>query len=230
MLGESSLESGWVEPALRAEFRGLGLRYTIMSARTGRSPRELKNRLRHLSDRVHGERVVTQRREPIASAYRVFFRQIGIDPDDHKPPGEAVMLERLRAGRFKSHDLLQDALTVAVVETGVAVRAFDADRFDGELGLRITQPGEHLAGDRLDLPDGAIVVADERRPIGLIFGETGTAASIAPATRRIALCVVRVPGIPEISVEEALWTAAGVLTSGQRGTPDPGIDPLDLLE
>ena len=112
----------------------------------------------------------------------MFFRQIGIDPDEHKPPGEAVMLERLRAGRFRSHDLLEDALTVAVVETGVAVRAFDADRFDGELGLRIAQQGEHLAGDRLDLPDGAIVVADERRPIGLIFGETGTAASVAPAT------------------------------------------------
>jgi DNA/RNA-binding domain of Phe-tRNA-synthetase-like protein len=215
MLEEASLESGWVEPALRSEFRGLGLRYTVVSAQTGRSPRELKNRLRHLSDRVHGHHVVNQRREPVASAYRVFFRQIGIDPDEHKPPGEAVMLERLRAGRFRSRDLLEDALTVAVVETGVAVRAFDADRFDGALGLRIAQQGEHLTGDRLDLPDGAIVVADERRPVGLIFGETGSAAAVAPATRRIALCVVRIPGIPEISIEEALWTAVGILTSGQ---------------
>ena len=123
-------------------------------AQPGRSPRELKNRLRHLSDRVHGEHVVNLRREPIASAYRVFFRQIGIDPDEHKPPGEAVMLERLRAGRFKSHDLLEDALTVAVVETGVAVRAFDADRIEGELGLRIAQPGEHLAGRPARPPRG----------------------------------------------------------------------------
>jgi DNA/RNA-binding domain of Phe-tRNA-synthetase-like protein len=216
MLEEASPESGWIEPALRSEFRGLGLRYTVVSAQTGRSPRELRNRLRHLSDRVHGHHVVNQRREPVASAYRVFFRQIGIDPDEHKPPGEAVMLERLRAGRFRSRDLLEDALMVAVVETGVAVRAFDADRFEGALGLRIAQQGEHLSGDRLDLPDGAIVVADERRPIGLIFGENGSAVSISPASRRIALCVVRIPGIPEISVEEALWTAAGILTEEQR--------------
>src|SRR5919201_4569852 len=206
MLEEVPLGTGWVEPALREEFRGIGLRFTVVTVNMGRSPRELKARLRHLSDRIHGERVVNLRREPVASAYRVFFRQIGIDPDEHKPPGEAAMLERLRAGRFTSRDLLQDALTIAVVETGVAVRAFDADRLEGTLGLRIAHRGEHLAGDRFDLPDGAIVVADERRPVGLVFGDTASAAAVGPGTRRIALCVVRLPGIPEISVEEALWT------------------------
>jgi DNA/RNA-binding domain of Phe-tRNA-synthetase-like protein len=216
MVEEVSVETGWVEPALRHEFRGLGVRSTVVGARTGRSPRELKARLRHLSDRIHGQRVVNLRREPVASAYRVFFRQIGIDPDEHKPPGEAAMLERLRAGRFTSRDLLEDALMVAVVETGVAVRAFDADRLEGALGLRIARQGEHLAGDRVELPDGAIVVADERRPIGLVFGDTGSAASVGPGTRRIALCVVRLPGVPEISVEEALWTAAGILTTDTR--------------
>src|SRR6266480_1411809 len=113
MVEEVSFGSGWVQRALREEFRGLGLRFTVAPAESGRSPRELKARLRHLSDRIHGERVVNLRREPVASAYRVFFRQIGIDPDEHKPPGEAAMLERLRAGRFTSRDLLEDALTVA---------------------------------------------------------------------------------------------------------------------
>jgi DNA/RNA-binding domain of Phe-tRNA-synthetase-like protein len=211
MLEEVSFGTGWVEPALREEFRGLGLRFTVAPAQTGRSPRELRARLRHLSDRIHGQRVVNLRREPVASAYRVFFRQIGIDPDEHKPPGEAAMLERLRAGHFRSRDLLEDALTVAVVETGVAVRAIDADRLEGTPGLRIAHRGEHLSGDRVDLPDGAIVVADERRPIGLVFGETGSAPAVTRATKRIMLCVVRVPGIPEISVEEALWTCAGIL-------------------
>ena len=210
---EVSLGTGWVDPVLREEFRGLGLRFGTVEGRKVRSPRELRSRLRHLSDRVHGERVVNLRREPVASAYRVFFRQIGIDPDEHRPPGEAAMLERLQVGGFRSRDLLDDALTIALVETGVAVRAFDADRVQGDLGLRLAQPGEHLAGDRVDLPDGAIVIADERRPIGLVFGDTGTQAVVTPATRRITLCVVRVPGVPEISVEEALWTCSGILTA-----------------
>jgi DNA/RNA-binding domain of Phe-tRNA-synthetase-like protein len=215
MVEEVSFATGWVEPALRQEFRGLGLRYGVVEARTGRSPRELRARLRHLSDRVHGERVVNLRREPVASAYRIFFRQIGIDPDEHRPPGEAAMLERLRAGRFTSRDLLEDALMVSLIETGVAVRAFDAERLEGKLGLRVVQPGEHLAGDRVDLPDGAIVIADERRPIGLVFGDTGSQAEVGRATRRIALCVVRLPGVPEISVEEALWACSGILTANQ---------------
>ena len=126
---------------------------------------------------------------------------------------------------------------MAVVETGVAVRAFDADRVQGTLGLRIASAGEHLAGDRFELPDGAIVLADERHPIGLVFGDTASAASVSRATRRIMLCVVTVPGIPEISVEEALWTAAGILTAGDRWKeqkPKPGEmtpqGPLDWLD
>src|SRR3954451_18674358 len=211
MAEEVSFGTGWVDPVLREEFRGLGLRFGTIEARTSRSPRQLRARLRHLSDRVHGERVVNLRREPVASAYRIFFRQIGIDPVEHRPPGEAAMLERLRAGRFASRDLLEDALLVSLVETGVPVRAFDADRLEGTLGLRIAQPREHLAGDRVDLPDGAIVIADERCPIGLVFGDTGSRAVVTAATRRIALCVVRLPGVPEIVVEEALWGASGIL-------------------
>ena len=36
------------------------------------------------------------------------------------------------------------------------------------------------------------------------------------ATRRVALCAVRVGGVPDISVEEALWAAAGIVSSGSR--------------
>ena len=215
-MGETQLESGWVELGLREEFRGLGLRFTVVEVRSGRSPRELRARLRHLSDRVHGERVLNLRREPIASSYRVFFRQIGIDPEEFRPPAEEAMLERLRAGRFASRNLLDDALTVSLVETGVSVRAFDADKLTGRIGLRIALPEERLGGNGIELPEGAIVVADEERSVGLIFGETAPGRGVEPRTERIALCVVRVPGIPEISVEEALWSCAGMLLGERR--------------
>jgi DNA/RNA-binding domain of Phe-tRNA-synthetase-like protein len=211
-MAESQLESGWVEPALREEFPGFGLRWTVVEARPTRSPRELRRRLRHLSDRVHGERVLNLRREPIASSYRVFFRQIGIDPEEFRPPAEAAMLERLRAGGFASRNLLDDAIVVSLVETGVSVRAFDADKVTGSLGLRIAQPKERLGGNGIDLPEGAIVVVDEQRSVGLIFGESAPGRGVEPSTKRIVLCVVRVPGVPEISVEEALWSTAEMLS------------------
>jgi DNA/RNA-binding domain of Phe-tRNA-synthetase-like protein len=201
-----------VDPALRAEFPGLGLFCAEAPASGRRSPRELRQRLRHLSDRVHGQHVLSMRREPIASAYRVFFRQIGIDPEQHRPPGEAAMLERLRAGWFRSRNIVDDALTVALVETGIAVRAFDAERLAGDLGLRISQPDERLGSrDGLLLPEGTIVIADERAAIGLVFGDTAPGLGVSGETRRIALCAVRVEGVPDISVEEALWTCADIL-------------------
>jgi DNA/RNA-binding domain of Phe-tRNA-synthetase-like protein len=213
MKQELAIRRGWVDPPLRAEFPGLGLLLAQAPAPGRRSPRELRQRLRHLSDRVHGQHVLSMRREPIASAYRVFFRQIGIDPDQQRPPGEAVMLERLRAGWFRSRNVVDDALTVAVVETGIAVRAFDADRLQGELGLRISQPEERLGGtpDGLLLPEGTIAIADERAPVGLVFGDTAAGLGVTGDSRRIALCAVRVEGVPDISVEEALWTCAEIL-------------------
>jgi DNA/RNA-binding domain of Phe-tRNA-synthetase-like protein len=211
---EAPVRRGWMDAALKEEFSGLAVVCTDVDARAGRSPRALRQRLRHLSNLVHGGRALAQRREPIASSYRIFFRQIGIDPEESRPPAEAAMLERMRAGWFRSRNLLDDALLVALVETGVAVRAFDADRIAGELGLRISQPQERLGGTGLELPDGTIVIADERDAVALIFGDTAPARGVTPDTTRITLAAVQVHGVPDISVEEALWTAADILASG----------------
>ena len=86
------------------------------------------------------------RERPIPWAYRVFFRQIGLDPDRTRTPVEQLALDRLHDGGFKSRGLPADALTIAIVETGVALRAFDADRLEGELCIRESAPGESLPG------------------------------------------------------------------------------------
>ena len=198
---------------LRDEFPGLALRYTIVDVEPRRSPAGVKQHLRYLSDRLHGRRALGLRREPIASAYRVFFRQIGLDPDEFRTPIEAEVLERLRAGGFKSHGIVDDAVTIGIVETGVAMRALDADRITGRLALRIAEPGERLGGDRngLELPEGTLVLADDRAPIGLIFGETAPGQEVRRDTSRVAVCAIQVDGVPDISVEEAIWSAVSAL-------------------
>ena len=55
------------------------------------------------------------------------------------------------------------------------MRAFDADRVQGGIGLRIAVAGEQLAGDRFDLPDGALVLTDELHPVGPVCGDTASA-------------------------------------------------------
>ena len=71
------------------------------------------------------------RREPVPAAYRVFFRQIGLDPDVVRTPIEAAVLERMLRGGFPSRGLLADVLLIALVDTGVPVWALDAECVDG---------------------------------------------------------------------------------------------------
>jgi hypothetical protein len=86
---------------------------------------------------------------------------------------------------------------VAVLETGVGVWAFD-----GLMGVpRIEQTG------------GQLVLADENGRLARLFGEAERAVP-GKATRRLALVAIAVPGIADLFVHEALWTAADILGDG----------------
>jgi DNA/RNA-binding domain of Phe-tRNA-synthetase-like protein len=213
MAAEAVPEPGWVASELREEFPGLALRYLSVDGGSGRAPRHVKSRLQELSNRFSGPQAINLRHQPIPWAYRVFYRHIGLDPDEQPTPVEAVALERMKRGGFISRSLLDDALTIAIIESGVALRAFDAGRSEGRLGIRPTEPGEGLEGRPGELPSGTLVIADEARPLGLLFGATATGRGVRPRTRRTILAAVQVKGVPDIAVEEAIWLAADVLRS-----------------
>jgi DNA/RNA-binding domain of Phe-tRNA-synthetase-like protein len=208
---DAAPEGGWVAPDLSEEFPGLGLRYLVLERGSGRSSRELKHRLAQMSNRFSGPQAIALRHQPIPWAYRVFFRQIGLDPDEQPTPIEAVALERIKRGGFVSRSVLDDALTIAIVESGVALRAFDTDRTEGRLGIRQSAPGEELEGRPGPLPQGTLVIADEARPLALLFGATGSGRGVNPKTRRTTLVAVQVKGVPDMAVEEAIWLAASVM-------------------
>jgi DNA/RNA-binding domain of Phe-tRNA-synthetase-like protein len=207
---ELHLRDGWVEPELADEFPELGLVHARIDVRPSRSPPHVRQRLRALADRYTGGRVIHMRQDPVPWAYRVFSRQVGIDPDTDPTPVEAIGLERLKRGGIRSENLLDDALTIAIADTGVPLIALDDDRLDGDLGLRLARAGETLGGAR-PLSARQIVVADGARPVAVVLGEVAEDAGVTPATERIVLCALSVKGVPRIAVEEALWIAAEVL-------------------
>ena len=210
------LRDGWIEPELAEEFPELRLVHAALAATPGRSPRELKERLRGLADRYTGAKVIHMRQDSVPWAYRVFSRQVGIDPDSDRTPVEAIALERLRHGGLKSENLLDDALTVAIAETGVPIIALDTACVEGELGLRLSRPGETL-GELRPLSRSQIVIADERQPVAIVLGEAAPYAGVTPSCSHMTLCALQVKGVPRISVEEALWMAAEWLYTGRSG-------------
>ena len=197
MSEEPEVRRGSVEPQLAAEHPGLWLAWTEVDAVPRPSPPDLRARLRGLADRMHGAQAIALRSREVPHAYRVFFRHVGLDPDLVRTPPEAVALRRMQEGGLHSRGLVDDALTVAVLETGVGLTALDADRLAGE--------------PRLDLADGTIVIADDGGPLALLFGEPVKRAAVGRDTRRMALVAVAVPNVAQLFVEEALWIAWEIL-------------------
>jgi DNA/RNA-binding domain of Phe-tRNA-synthetase-like protein len=207
----AEVQSGWVAPELREEFPGLAVRSLLVDRGSGRSPRAVKDRLRTLASRFSGATAVNLRHQSIPWAYRVFYRHIGLDPDEQRTPVEELALERMRAGGFPSKNLLDDALTIAIAESGVAMRALDADRVEGTIGIRTSVAGEPLEGRPGPLPEGTLVIADDTRPLALLFGALAAGRGVQPKTKRTLLCAIQVKGVPDMAAEEALWLAAGVM-------------------
>ena len=216
MSADPPLRAGWLAPELAAEFPDLRLILTEVDATIGKTAPAVRERLRALSNRFTGGRAVTLRQEPVPWAYRVFFRQVGIDPDERRTPIEQIAIDRLQHGGFEAIGRVEDAVLIATLETAVPVIAFDADRIDGDLGLRLARRGERLAGSETGqlLARSQIALADSVRSVAVLFGNTAPELRPGRRTQRITLAAVSVKGVPGLSVEEALWTAAELLHAG----------------
>jgi DNA/RNA-binding domain of Phe-tRNA-synthetase-like protein len=208
---EPAPRQGWVAPHIAAEFPGLGIAWVEVEAPSDQSPPSVRRRLRDLSDRFYGSHAIHMRERPIPWAYRVFFRQIGLDPDRTRTPVEQIALDRLHDGAFVSQGLPADALTIATIETGVALRAFDADKVQGELCVRDSAPGESLPDKAGELAQGTLTIADTRTPLALLFGATPTDRTVEPGASRIAIVAVQVKGVPQAAIDEALWIACAAI-------------------
>jgi DNA/RNA-binding domain of Phe-tRNA-synthetase-like protein len=197
MNGDPELVAAAIDPRVAEEHPGLRVFSARVEARVGRTPRELRDRLRYVADRYRGAEAIAMRAKPVPWAYRVLYRQLGIDPDVTRTPLEALVLDRLLHGGFTTHGLPEDALALATLETGVPVWAADADR-TGDLTLA---PGD----------DGRLVLRDGAGTVAVLFEPPLPERAPTRATRAMLLIGVQAPGVEDIFVEESLWTAASAM-------------------
>jgi DNA/RNA-binding domain of Phe-tRNA-synthetase-like protein len=182
------------------EHPGLRAWSVCVDARPGRTPPELRARLRLLADRFRGAEALALRTRPVPAAYRVLFRHLGLDPDVTRTPVEALAVERLLRGGLPARGLPDDALALATLETGVPVWACDAARVGAELELR-PEP-----------PHGRLVLADAAGPVAVLFSAPLPERAPTRSTTALRLIAVQAPGVPDLFVEEALWTTIDALS------------------
>ncbi len=200
-LHEPRALTGATSADIAADFPGLGVlecRCAVPGAETRPVRRRLAARLVALARGVDGARAAASRTHPVPSAYRALARQVGLDPDADGLPLEALLLERLLRGALPSGGPVPDACAIAVLETGVPVWPLDPEAVYGPLRLAV-----HAAG--------ALAVADDRGPLVPLLADPPAEVAAAPTAQDVLLFAVRPGGVPEATVREALWLAAGAL-------------------
>ena len=208
---------GWRARELEEELPGLSL--FVGEALHTRKPRSRAlagggaARLRELSNRFRGARAVGLRREPVPAAYRVFFRQIGLDPDVVRTPIEAAVMERMLRGGFATGGLLADVLLIALLDTGVPVWALDARGSTASSGIRACSEGEPLGRSPAApaLPAGASSSPTPPRRSRSCSARPAPGHEPGAETQRLTLFAVQVAGVPSLYVEEALWNCSATL-------------------
>lgn len=208
MRGRMAARAGWCDEDLRADFPGIGILQRTCAV-TADAERRVADRLAVVGARIDGRNAASLPLEATPTAYRTLARQLGLDPDDDGTPLAGLLRERIRQGRLPSLGVVADACTCALLETGVPVFALPLSGVAGDLGLTLARAGETLPGDPGDrLPERALVVSDLARPLALGL----LAPPLAPAPREgVVLYAIRAPRVADLLVDEALWTAAGLL-------------------
>ena len=196
---------------LREDFPELALWTAEVAAAPGPSPEAVSRRLAAPPTGLPIAAAIGSRGESTPWAYRVFARRLGVDPEAPERAAEAAALNLGGLEAAAGAGLPDDALLIAVAETGVPVLAFDADRLDGDLWLRPASEGERLGSAGPRVSAGRPLIADRARALAVPFGPADPAAAVTAATERMTFVAVQVKGVPDVSVEEAMWTVVEIL-------------------
>jgi hypothetical protein len=189
---------GPVDESALADFPALALWTLRLGPAARKSSRAQKARLADLDDRFRTVPVGGLRTDIVASAYRAFARQIGLDPDVERNPLEQAARDRLTAGRYVSRGALHDGMLLAMLETSVPLWALAADAVHGWL---------RIAVDDRD----TLVLADDRGVLAPVMSPVPE--PLRPSRDAVALVYcLGVGQVPDATVEEAFWHVRSFVT------------------
>ena len=139
------------------------------------------------------------RSRPVPWAYRVLYRHLGIDPDVTRTPVEELVA-RAAPARAASRP------------AGCRRTRSRSRRSRPACPSRRSTPTGSPARSLL-APDegGRLVLADDGGPVAVLFEPPEPDRAPGRRTRALALLAVQAPGVDDLFVEEAVWTAAAAM-------------------
>ena len=98
--------------------------------------------------------------------------------------------ERLEAIGQRSINNIVDATNYVMFDIGQPLHAFDADKVEGDIVVRLAKKGEKittLSGDEVELDESVLVIADEKDPLAIAGIKGGKKAEVDEHTTNIVL-------------------------------------------
>jgi hypothetical protein len=151
-----------------------------------------------LAQRTTGPTAVRAATQPIASAYRALRVGLGLDADSSHDSLEAVIRRRLVEGGFRSYGQPSDAITIAMLETGVPIVALHAE--GGEVSLGVDT-------------DGVVSLLRDGLVVAHLFGDLPGEAVPQKGAQKALLVAVVAPGVNNDIAALALDRARGLSSS-----------------
>ena len=169
--------------------------------------------LREAEGRLRAGDTSREASAPSSAAVRGMYRKVGLDPTRRRPSSEALLRRVLKGEPLPRVNTLVDVCNWCSAELQLPYGAYDADRIDGDVVLRLGHDGEEYPGIRKDLVHVAsrLVVADR---LGAFGNPTSDSARtmVTGATRNALVVIFAPAGVPSASVEDAAsLTSARVL-------------------
>jgi phenylalanyl-tRNA synthetase beta chain len=109
---------------------------------------------------------------------------------DTSRPVPVWMRERLRRAGVRSIDPVVDITNYVLLELGQPMHAFDLDKIEGGVTVRLAKAGESLAlldGQTVELKPGTLVIADAKAPLALAGIMGGADSAVSGVTKNVLL-------------------------------------------
>lgn len=107
---------------------------------------------------------------------------------DNRQASPMWLRERLRRAGLRSISPIVDVTNYVLIELGQPMHAYDVDRLQGALQVRLAHSGETcelLDGRTVSLQPDVLVIADDQGPVAMAGVMGGARTAVTPETRRV---------------------------------------------
>ena len=195
-----------ISPEVSQKFPGVKIGYLCTyGVRTVETPESLEKVKRELEKTVRGELTLSAMMEdPALRSWNNLFIKSGLDVKIIQPAQEALIRRILKGRTIPRINNIVDCANIIAAKCKAPCGAFDLDRIEGSVWLRLSEEGENflpLFSDKYEpMPAGEIVYADDQK----IFSRYSKDSDITKITFKTTNVFFVIDGTPEVSAEQII--------------------------